>query len=58
MTRPITALSAAVEFEGALPVPFGHARPLGPAPRIKAADMPLAELEARIDTTTPEEGTS
>ncbi|MET8081837.1 hypothetical protein [Streptomyces sp. NPDC005303] len=48
MTRPVTPLAAAVEFEGALPVPFGHARPLGPAPRIKAADMPASRLEQRI----------
>jgi hypothetical protein len=32
-----------------------NARPLAPAPRIEAADVPLAELEAPTHTT-PEEG--
>lgn len=55
MTRPASPLARAVEFAGALPVPLGHARPLAPAPPIKAADVPLAELEAPTHTT-PEEG--
>lgn len=54
MTRPATPLDIAVEFAGALPVPLGHARPIAPAPRIDAADVPLAELEAPTHTT-PEE---
>ncbi len=48
MTRPITSLDVAVEFAGALPVPLGHARPIAPAPRIEAADVPSTRLERQV----------
>ena len=46
-----TPLAAAVEYAGALPVPLGHARPISPAPRPEAADVPVAELEARAEAS-------
>jgi hypothetical protein len=50
MTRPIADLAAYLEYAGALPVPLGHARPLAPAPRLEAVDVPVAVLEARAES--------
>ncbi|WP_020135124.1 hypothetical protein [Streptomyces sp. 351MFTsu5.1] len=49
MTRPATPLDIPVEFAGALPVPFGHASPITPAPRIEAADVPSTRLKQQMN---------